>query len=131
MMALQKSTRTLAAPAAAYRQSRAFTHRAFALTQRGKRDDDVVTDPQDPFPLHDARHRGVAMTPDMTPIDPLPRPNESVEVMRARMLYQSRKRGILETDLLLSTFAQDFLPACTEQDLRDYDKLLDQADWDM
>ena len=32
------------------------------------------------------------------------RPNEPIESMRARLLYQVRKRGILETDLLLSTY---------------------------
>src|SRR5204863_10095199 len=49
------------------------------------------------------------------PIDDLlPRPidrfYETPDVTRARLLYQSRKRGILETDLLLSTFAHEHLP---------------------
>ncbi len=32
---------------------------------------------------------------------PEPRPNESLEAKRARLLYQSKKRGILENDLIL------------------------------
>ncbi|KAG7704158.1 hypothetical protein KL950_004485 [Ogataea haglerorum] len=38
-------------------------------------------------------------------VEPLPRINESIEKKRRRLLYQSRKRGILESDLLLSRFA--------------------------
>ncbi|CAJ0762349.1 3590_t:CDS:1, partial [Entrophospora sp. SA101] len=34
--------------------------------------------------------------------------NEHIDKKRARLIYQSRKRGILETDLLLSTFAKIF-----------------------
>ncbi|KAF8915463.1 hypothetical protein BGZ52_000590, partial [Haplosporangium bisporale] len=42
-----------------------------------------------------------------TNLPPLPRdPDESLQTIRARLTYQSRKRGILETDLLLSTFAK-------------------------
>ncbi|KAG7098508.1 hypothetical protein E1B28_000452 [Marasmius oreades] len=51
--------------------------------------------------------------------------------MRARLVYQSRKRGTLETDLLLSTFARDHLVAMTGAELKEYDKLLDEPDWDI
>jgi succinate dehydrogenase assembly factor 2 len=64
-------------------------------------------------------------------IEPLPRPNESTETKRARLLYQSRKRGILETDLLLSKFAKLHLPELTREELEEYDELLDQPDWDI
>jgi succinate dehydrogenase assembly factor 2 len=62
---------------------------------------------------------------------PIPRPEESVETARARLLYQSRKRGTLENDLLLSTFARDHLGDMNGQELREYDRLLDELDWDI
>src|SRR5437868_6291302 len=57
-------------------------------------------------------------------IPPVSRTNESIEQKRSRLLYQSRKRGILETDLLLSTFANKYLKTFTEQELKEYDELL-------
>jgi succinate dehydrogenase assembly factor 2 len=65
------------------------------------------------------------------------------------LVYQSRKRGTLESDLLLSTFARDNLKFMSETELKEYDKvrmcvcmclltsltgsvqLLDEADWDI
>ncbi|RPA84690.1 DUF339-domain-containing protein [Ascobolus immersus RN42] len=64
-------------------------------------------------------------------IDPIERTGETLDKMRARLLYQSRKRGILETDLLLSTFAEQNLPQLNEKQLQEYDKFLDEADWDI
>jgi succinate dehydrogenase assembly factor 2 len=51
--------------------------------------------------------------------------------MRARLLYQSRKRGILETDLLLSTFAHENLNSMPPKLLAQYDRFLDENDWDI
>jgi succinate dehydrogenase assembly factor 2 len=64
-------------------------------------------------------------------IEPLPRPNETDDTKRARLLYQSRKRGILEADLLLSRFAKAYLPSMTRAEMDEYDKLLDEPDWDI
>lgn len=64
-------------------------------------------------------------------IVPLPRPGESTDTKRARLLYQSRKRGILETDLLLSKFADIYLDKMSREELEEYDELLDQQDWDI
>ncbi|KDQ58788.1 hypothetical protein JAAARDRAFT_128691 [Jaapia argillacea MUCL 33604] len=65
-------------------------------------------------------------------IPPLPRPNEKADTLRARLLYQVRKRGTLETDLLLSTFAtKDKLASMEETELKEFDKLLDEPDWDI
>lgn len=64
-------------------------------------------------------------------ISPVERHNESLETKRARLVYQSRKRGILETDLLLSTFSKKYLSTFNEQELNEYDKLLDELDWDI
>ncbi|KAG6916155.1 hypothetical protein DXG01_008207 [Tephrocybe rancida] len=63
--------------------------------------------------------------------NPLPRPGEGVDTLRARLVYQSRKRGTLESDLLLATFARDNLGGMSEGELKEYDRLLDEADWDI
>jgi succinate dehydrogenase assembly factor 2 len=59
------------------------------------------------------------------PIPPLSRLNETIETLRARLVYQSRKRGTLESDLLLSTFARDHLNLMTQAELNEYDKVCD------
>lgn len=64
-------------------------------------------------------------------VKPIERLNEKLETKRARLLYQSRKRGILETDLLLSRFAAKYLKGMSEKELLEYDKLLDLPDWDI
>ena len=63
--------------------------------------------------------------PQNPPID------KTIEIKRARLTYQSRKRGILESDLLLSRFAKKYLNKMTQEELDEYDKLLDEADWDI
>jgi len=86
----------------------------------------------DLWPLpHTPEHLASTISPADKPLPPLPRLNETVETLRARLVYQSRKRGTLESDLLLSTFARDHLGAMTEVELKEYDKLLDEADWDI
>jgi succinate dehydrogenase assembly factor 2 len=59
--------------------------------------------------------------------------NESTEVKRRRLLYQSRKRGMLENDLLLSNFASTYLSKMNVDDLDLYDKLINTPsnDWDL
>ncbi|ODQ77088.1 hypothetical protein BABINDRAFT_10451 [Babjeviella inositovora NRRL Y-12698] len=64
-------------------------------------------------------------------IEPIPRPNEPLETKRARLVYQSRKRGILETDLLLSQFAKLYLPSMSMEEMVEFDQLMDEADWDI
>ncbi|GMM36602.1 succinate dehydrogenase assembly factor [Saccharomycopsis crataegensis] len=64
-------------------------------------------------------------------VKPIPRINEPLETKRARLLYQSRKRGILESDLLLSRFAAKYLKGMSEEELLEYDRLLDLPDWDI
>jgi succinate dehydrogenase flavin-adding protein (antitoxin of CptAB toxin-antitoxin module) len=44
---------------------------------------------------------------------------------------QSRKRGTLESDLILSTFADAHLGTMTPQLLQQYDLFLDENDWDI
>lgn len=44
---------------------------------------------------------------------------------------QSRKRGTLESDLLLSTFAKENLDTMTKAQLEQYDLFMDENDWDI
>ncbi|OBT63161.1 hypothetical protein VE03_07822 [Pseudogymnoascus sp. 23342-1-I1] len=62
---------------------------------------------------------------------PIVRVGEDEGTMRARLVYQSRKRGIREADLLLSTFADAHLPTMTSAQMTEYDRLLDENDWDI
>ncbi|PIG83156.1 guanine nucleotide-binding protein subunit beta-like protein [Aspergillus arachidicola] len=64
-------------------------------------------------------------------VEPLKRTGEDVSTIRARLLYQSRKRGILESDLLLSTFADVYLSKMNKEQLQEYDRFLDENDWDI
>jgi len=79
----------------------------------------------DPWPLpHTPEHLASTTSPtDIPPHAPLPRPNEQVATLRARLVYQSRKRGTLESDLILSTFAREQLQGMSEPELREYDKV--------
>lgn len=64
-------------------------------------------------------------------IPPIKRVDESIDKMRSRLIYQSRKRGILETDLLLSGFASKYLKNMSLEELKEYDELLNELDWDI
>ncbi|EGD84506.1 succinate dehydrogenase assembly factor 2, mitochondrial [Trichophyton rubrum D6] len=64
-------------------------------------------------------------------VEPLKRKGEDNSTKRARLLYQSRKRGTLESDLLLSTFASTYLAKMTGSQLDEYDRFLDENDWDI
>lgn len=68
---------------------------------------------------------------DLPAPTPLDRTGETIDVTRKRLIYQSRKRGMLENDLLLSTFADKYLKTMNEEELHLYDRLLDENDWDI
>ncbi|XP_076302834.1 succinate dehydrogenase assembly factor 2, mitochondrial [Lasioglossum baleicum] len=61
------------------------------------------------------------------------RGEESKDVKKARLLYQSRKRGMLENGLLLSTFAKKYLYDFDDKQLQLYDRLINLPtnDWDI
>ncbi|KAJ1977793.1 Succinate dehydrogenase assembly factor 2 mitochondrial [Dimargaris verticillata] len=60
------------------------------------------------------------------------KPSETVEQQRKRLIYQSRKRGILENDLLLSNFLQHQAKLLSPAELNEIDTLLnDITDWDL
>lgn len=54
---------------------------------------------------------------------PLDRTGEDEKTLRARLVYQTRKRGMLEGDLLLSTFARDHLGSMSMKQLQEFDKV--------
>ncbi len=73
---------------------------------------------------HTPEHIASTTLPANTaPPKPLPRPGESIETTRSRLVYQSRKRGTLESDLLLSTFAQEHLGTMNAEELFEFDKV--------
>ena len=73
---------------------------------------------------HTPEHIASTASPaDLSPPKPLPRHGETIETKRARLVYQSRKRGTLESDLLLSTFAQEHLDAMDAEELSEFDKV--------
>ncbi|KAK7866069.1 hypothetical protein R5R35_013568 [Gryllus longicercus] len=59
--------------------------------------------------------------------------DEPLELKKARLLYQSRKRGMLENGLLLSTFAAKYLNTMTAEQTKQYDRLINlpSNDWDL
>ncbi|KAI0346425.1 DUF339-domain-containing protein, partial [Trametopsis cervina] len=88
---------------------------------------------KDPWLLpHTPEHlASTTSPPDSPPPEPLSRHGESVQALRARLVYQSRKRGTLESDLLLSTFAKEELAKMDEAELKEFDRLMDEPDWDI
>ncbi|KAI9557709.1 hypothetical protein GHT06_017538 [Daphnia sinensis] len=61
------------------------------------------------------------------------RENEPSSLKKARLLYQSRKRGMLENGLILSTFASRYLDGMSDDHLSLYDRLINlpSNDWDI
>uniref|UniRef100_A0A1A9ZCV5 SDH assembly factor 2 n=1 Tax=Glossina pallidipes TaxID=7398 RepID=A0A1A9ZCV5_GLOPL len=72
--------------------------------------------------------------PDYLPLPEYPKkPNEPLDIKKQRLLYQSRKRGMLENDLLLSTFAAKYLKDLSGELTEQYDSLINGVtnDWDI
>ncbi|XP_068116944.1 succinate dehydrogenase assembly factor 2, mitochondrial [Hyperolius riggenbachi] len=61
------------------------------------------------------------------------RSGETPEIKRARLVYESRKRGMLENCILLSLFAKKYLATMTNSQLSQYDQLINEPsnDWDI
>jgi hypothetical protein len=85
--------------------------RSFIATPRIRKDSPISKD-KDPFPIS-LQHPSATPTSEFVQLPELEgdlhpegrEEDESPDILRARLLYQTRKRGILETDLLLSTFS--------------------------
>ncbi|XP_056134501.1 succinate dehydrogenase assembly factor 2, mitochondrial [Lampris incognitus] len=58
---------------------------------------------------------------------------EPIDIKRRRLLYESRKRGMLENCILLSLFAKRYLNTMSELQLKQYDRLINEPsnDWDI
>ncbi|XP_075972400.1 succinate dehydrogenase assembly factor 2-B, mitochondrial-like [Anticarsia gemmatalis] len=58
---------------------------------------------------------------------------QTLDTRKARLHYQSRKRGMLENGLLLSTFAKKYLDGFNEEQTIMYDRLINSPsnDWDI
>lgn len=50
---------------------------------------------------------------------------------RKKLLYRSLHRGCKETDLLLGQFATKHIPNMSQEDLLEWDKILNQTDSDI
>ncbi|XP_065368287.1 succinate dehydrogenase assembly factor 2-A, mitochondrial [Calliphora vicina] len=72
--------------------------------------------------------------PDYLPLPEYPfKTNEPLDVKKQRLVYQSRKRGMLENDLLLSTFIDKFLKGMDAKLTEQYDQLINGVtnDWEI
>ena len=80
----------------------------------------------DPWPLpHTRQHKETtAIPPNIPKPIPIPRHNESLETLRARLTYQTRKRGTLESDLIMSTFAKEHLNSLAREELLELDQVM-------
>lgn len=79
--------------------------------------------PETPLPVN--QDGQVVQTMDELLASPHPegRDNEEAETLRKRLVYESRKRGILEMDLIFGTFAKTRLQSMSERELREYDRV--------
>lgn len=64
-------------------------------------------------------------------LDDLLSPEEKDYVRRKRMIYRSKQRGWLEADILMGSWATKFVPTLTNEELDDYDVLLDEETIDI
>lgn len=73
--------------------------------------------------------------PDMGPGIPeyKDKQGETDEILRNRLTYQSRKRGISENGLLLAHFAKKHLSSFSRNELEQFDQILNKPsnDWDL
>lgn len=84
---------------------------------------------QDPYPLpfspslHSTPPAQINSEENNFEIPPLDRSHEDIETTRKRLIYQTRKRGMLEGDLLLATFARDRLDGMSPELVREFDQV--------
>lgn len=79
--------------------------------------------PETPLPTNEQGQVVQSMEELLASPHPEGRDNEDAETLRKRLLYESRKRGILEMDLILGTFAKTRLEGMSERELREYDRV--------
>ena len=57
--------------------------------------------------------------------------SEPITVRRKRLIYRSRYRGVLESDLVLGRFADRYVPTLGDVQLDRYEALLEESDQDL
>lgn len=64
-------------------------------------------------------------------MEPVGKKDETIENKRRRLIFRSGHRGTKEMDLILGSFAAQFVPDFTEDELSAYDVLLTNNDPDL
>ncbi|CAG2118130.1 unnamed protein product [Medioppia subpectinata] len=107
--------------AAIVRQSLIGCHKSRLLSTKGNSSDDQNHDIYDP----------VSNEPEIP--SSLRQRLESIDMKKKRLLYQSRKRGILENDLILGNFANKYLDQMSDKQLEMYDLIINMPsnDWEL
>jgi len=59
------------------------------------------------------------------------RSSDGLDVRRRKLLFRSWHRGIREMDLIMGRFADAFVARLSEQDLDDYERLIEVPDPDL
>ncbi|EGG23085.1 DUF339 family protein [Cavenderia fasciculata] len=80
--------------------------------------------------LYNSTNRYFSTTTTTTTVD-YNAPLSATEILRKKLLYQSKERGMLENDLLLGTFATKHLHSFTDAQLKKYDIIIQQPDPDI
>lgn len=52
-------------------------------------------------------------------------------ILKKKLLYRSKNRGCRETDLILGKFAENFLDEMDNNELKDFEKILEENDSDI
>lgn len=59
--------------------------------------------------------------------------DSNIDLLRSRLIYQSRKRGILENCIIFTTFSDKYLKTFDSAQLQKYDALINSQhnEWDL
>tara|TARA_B100000686_G_C15849272_1_gene506436 strand:- start:149 stop:418 length:270 start_codon:yes stop_codon:yes gene_type:complete len=57
--------------------------------------------------------------------------SDNLEIIRRKLMFRSCRRGTKESDLVIGGFAQKYLRELNEQQLKNFEKLLDESDQDV
>ena len=56
--------------------------------------------------------------------------SKSQSILKKKLLYQSQNRGCRETDLIIGSFAQQYINEMTEDELHEFQNILEISDTD-
>lgn len=54
-----------------------------------------------------------------------------IKILRKKLIYKSEHRGCKENDILLGKFTREFINQFSEEDLRIFDRFLNESDLDI